>query len=564
MQLGGVWPRQRSLADINWHNIIQYNTIWYCTFRENTTEHGAEWTPTRYAQLDFWLVGEKWAKSCKDVTARPDVHFPSDHYIVESTIRIKLPGFKENPRPRPKFRQPTTQEWNNYNQQLKEQLGDVIDPNRDLDSWDNFAEIIFRTACNPLSQITPRQKRNYISRRTWNLIEQRQSAHEAENHQVVKELTRQIKKNARKDRKDTILNSLKELPDARETWQGVKDLKREPQPQFIRLRDLNGELVAPKDRAETIATYLEQKHWNNPSEHTMPRSDALQRLQDQFNVGQFTLLEFDQALKTTKNNKQAGPDGIAMELFKWMDAENRNFLLNIINHWWRHKQAPESIFRARVVSIFKKGDTDLPENYRPISLLTTIYNIYMIMIRKRLQVVLEDHLCETQYGFRPSWSTSHAIFLTRRLQDISEQQGSNMILLFLDWEKAFDRIKHDRLWIALQRLGIHEHFIDVLQDGYRKASFFVEDEYGASQTKKQRAGIRQGCLLSPYLFVLLMSIVDEDVKYRLQNPQQFPAHTSGILCRWHNPHCNKYQSCKQATSRGRKGFPTVWFKIEQG
>ena len=157
----------------------------YCTFRENTTEHGAEWTPTRYAQLDFWLVGEKWAKSCKDVTARPDIHFPSDHYIVESTIRIKLPGFKENPRP-------TTQEWNNYNQQLKEQLGDVIDPNRDLDSWDNFAEIIFRTACNTLSQITPRQKRNYISRRTWNLIEQRQCAHEAENHQVVKELTRQI------------------------------------------------------------------------------------------------------------------------------------------------------------------------------------------------------------------------------------------------------------------------------------------------------------------------------------------------------------------------------------
>ena len=98
-------------------------------------------------------------------------------------------------------------------------------------------------------------------------------------------------------------------------------------------------------------------------------------------------------------------------------------------------------------------------------------------------------------------------FLTRRLQDISEQQGSNMILLFLDLEKVFDRIKHDRLWIALQRLGTHEHFIDVLQDSYRKASFFVEDEYGASQTKKQRADIRQCCPVSPYLFVLLMSIV---------------------------------------------------------
>ena len=74
------------------------------------------------------------------------------------------------------------------------------------------------------------------------------------------------------------------------------------------------------------------------------------------------------------------PSGPACLLFfvvlrAWSNSSsvNRFFFLNIINHWWRHKQAPESIFRARVVSIFKKGDTDLPENYRPISLLTTIY-----------------------------------------------------------------------------------------------------------------------------------------------------------------------------------------------
>ena len=55
------------------------------------------------------------------------------------------------------------------------------------------------------------------------------------------------------------------------------------------------------------------------------------------NVSRLNVSSFE----CTKNNKQAGPDGIAMELFKWMDAENRNFLLNIINQWWRHKQAPD-------------------------------------------------------------------------------------------------------------------------------------------------------------------------------------------------------------------------------
>ena len=74
-----------------------------------------------------------------------------------------------------------------------------------------------------------------------------------------------------------------------------------------------------------------------------------------------------------------------------------------------------------------------------------------------------------------------------------------MILVFLDWEKAFDRVQHDRLWIALNRLGIHK-IVDVLQNRYSKAYFLVEDEHRFSKKKKQNAGIRQGCPLSPYLF----------------------------------------------------------------
>ena len=87
-----------------------------------------------------------------------------------------------------------------------------------------------------------------------------------------------------------------------------------------------------------------------------------------------------------------------MELFKWMDSNNWTWILNLINHWWVHKCAPEDVFAARMVSIFKKGNTDLPENYRPISLLNSFDKIYMIMIRNRMRAVLEERLCDTQYG----------------------------------------------------------------------------------------------------------------------------------------------------------------------
>ena len=171
----------------------------YCTFRENTTVHGADWTPSKYAQLDFWLVDEKWCRSCKDVTARSDIHFPSDHYIVESTVKVKLPGLKETPKHRPKFRQPTEQEWASYNHKLTALLGGVA-PSLEL-AWDDIAKLILSAADSTLTVRNQQQKRSYISRRTWCLIEQRQHAHAQEDSHTVQALTKDIKRNAKNDRK---------------------------------------------------------------------------------------------------------------------------------------------------------------------------------------------------------------------------------------------------------------------------------------------------------------------------------------------------------------------------
>ena len=281
------------------------------------------------------------------------------------------------------------------------------------------------------------------------------------------------------------------------------------------MKHLQGEYVAPRNRAEAIAAYLPDKHWTNDSNTPVDRTDLIQDLRHPFDSGPFSLAEFDAALSSSKHNKQPGPDNIITELFTWLNTCNRTRFLNLINLWWENQRAPGDLFFARVVPIYKKGDTDNPSNYRPISLLNSFCKLYMILIRRRLQVVLEDTLTKTQYGFRPSRSTSRALFLTRRDQDIGEQQGSNLIITFLDWEKAFDKVQHEKLYIALRRLGIHEHVIQVIKNCYKNPCFYVEDEFGKSSPKQQRSGIRQGCPLSPYLFVLVMSVKDTDISSQL-------------------------------------------------
>ena len=190
-------------------------------------------------------------------------------------------------------------------------------------------------------------------------------------------------------------------------------------------------------------------------------------------------------------------------------------LLANINHWWETETSPEELYYARVATIYKKGETSRAENYRPISLLGGFYKIYMMLIRKRIQTEVEDIVSKAQYGFRPAKSTAHAIYIIRRVQDYAERTGGSLYLTLLDWEKAFDKVDHDALGQTLGRMGIDDKIINTLRDGYEKATFYTEDDFGRSGDKKQHSGIRQGCPLSPYLFVLVMTCIEADVLDKL-------------------------------------------------
>ena len=169
----------------------------------------------------------------------------------------------------------------------------------------------------------------------------------------------------------------------------VKDLKRKFTPQYVHMKNLHGARVPVTERAQTIATYLETRHWKNDSETSVPDSSCIYE-ENSADESIFRLEELDTGFKVAKNNKQPGPDKLQMELFKWLDASNRARLLDLINNSWTERPAPQELFVARVVPIFKKGEADDAANYRPISLLSSVYKMYMMMIRSRMQKAVED------------------------------------------------------------------------------------------------------------------------------------------------------------------------------
>ena len=88
--------------------------------------------------------------------------------------------------------------------------------------------------------------------------------------------------------------------------------------------------------------------------------------------------EIELIIRDSPKGKRPGPDGIPMEFYKWLNEEMKLEVLDILNLIWRNNWFLETMEEANVVTLYKKGNVEDPANYRPISLLQSIYKIYAV------------------------------------------------------------------------------------------------------------------------------------------------------------------------------------------
>ena len=329
---------------------------------------------------------------------------------------------------------------------------------------------------------------------------------------------------ARKDRKEWIRTHLEEHANAgpSKQWKGVKMLRK---PTAFRNTQLKykGKLVPIFERAEGLAQHLTESQWGTNAEETQHEQELRDAPQinntAQIPEEEFTADEFQDAISMLKKNKAHGTDELDNEMILLLDEDNLNTLRTHINKAWREKKIPEKWKEAYVVSIFKKGDTQDPANYRPISLLSTAYKLLMRLMQTRISTHMDHLISHRQWGFRKARSTGAPIHILRRMQEIFEGTTSPLYMLFLDWKQAFDKLTHSGLHHSLRRFGLPQAYLDMLANCYEDPKFQVKGQGRKSKTHNQHTGIRQGCPLSPYLFIIFMTVLMHDVHEDIR--QQF-------------------------------------------
>lgn len=221
----------------------------------------------------------------------------------------------------------------------------------------------------------------------------------------------------------------------------------------------------------------------------------------------FDVVDIEASLNCLKNGKASGPDGLTKENMIYAHPSIIIHLKLLFNMICVHGFVPDNFGHSVTVPVVKDKTKDMysADNYRPIALSPIISKIFEYCIfNKYKHLFVSDNL---QFGFKKNLSCSHAIFVLTQVVDYFISHGSNVYLASLDATKAFDRVHHIKLFNKLSDLDFPAGIIKVLFDWYCKTFTMVRWKNSLSRIVQVRSGIRQGGILSPFLFNIYINSI---------------------------------------------------------
>jgi hypothetical protein len=120
-------------------------------------------------------------------------------------------------------------------------------------------------------------------------------------------------------------------------------------------------------------------------------------------------------------------------------------LLALLSHIWQSRRIPKDWEVGLVINVHKKGNANNCGNYRGVTLLSTASKLYANILRNKLNKYTEEILGEEQCGSRTGRGWVDAIFTINQILQKRREQNLSTYLLFIDYEKAYDKLNRDRL-----------------------------------------------------------------------------------------------------------------------
>jgi len=491
---------------------------------KNSDKFGFTWHCKKskiFSRLDYWFISDHLANNVNKTDILPTIN--SDHSIIKLSVKLSTPK-----------RGPSYWKFNSSLLKDKEfvnKLKAVIETsskkhfhtNKNL-MWE-LVKMEIRSAT--ISYCKYKSKKERINKET--LILELSDLHKklAEDHldtNIVQEMTRienELKMIENEKINGIILRSkVKWAEDGEKNSKFFFNLeKRNYINKHITQLNIEGtvitdpKLILDEEKHFYEKLYSEQKSTdkNETEMNNMLSSINIPQISpEEKNVCelQINVSECAKELKLLKNGKTPGIDGLPTEFYKFFWSSIKNLVTDSINYSFQHGEMSYSQ-RLGVITLIPKKDKDRSflKNWRPISLLTTDYKLTTKMLASRLSVVLPTIINNDQTAYIKGRYIGENIRTITDIITFCKQKNLTSILLLIDFEKAFDTVKWSFLYKVLKKFNFGTIFQKWIKMLYTNIQSTVINNGYFSPYFNIRRGVRQGCPISAYLFLLIVEIL---------------------------------------------------------
>ena len=448
----------------------------------------------------------------------------SDHEPILSTITLEPDIAERGKRPKWILEKKNFNEWREELRTMPAAVRDELN-----EQQKQFTKEIIDTSNNHFKKSSNKVKYKYnkpwwnegcakataLRRRAQRRMRRQPTAENIQEYRRLTAAARRIHNKAKRESFRKYTNAITAHTPPKAVWNFLKSFKGNAGPVHSPLHHRGSIAYKAKDRAEAHAqTFKRQLTKNRNLVYSQTQLENIERAStaednEPYN-SRYTLQEMERNIKKLDENKAYGEDEIHNQFLKNLPPNKVSKLLGIYNRSWNQGEVPKEWKKGIVLPFHKPGkEKHLPENYRPITLLSRVSALMESMVGDRLTYVAEERklLSNTQYGFRFRRSTIDPILDIEHKIRCSLQEKHVTIIVFFDLKAAYDSIDHIYLLNTLAELGIKGKMFNWIKNLLSNRTIQVAVENILSTVMKINNGVIQGSGISTILFDMIMSTI---------------------------------------------------------
>lgn len=466
-------------------------------------------------QLDYILARQRYRNNVKCSWSYPGADIGSDHNLVMMKVgELRLKKIRKHKRRLKWDMEKAIEHKDAFRDNVESQLSTervVLSAN---EKWIRLRDVIIEGAKKEIGYEKKKKiKKPWITEQMLKKMDERRAAKRmksARGKTKYRALNNELRREAERAYEEWWTKELNELEllerhgKTEILYRIIKDLTEEKKAKSNSkcIKDNNGVILKEPDEIKSRwREYIEElydksgkpglEEFNLEREETVNEDDKGPQLLDD---------EIESAINELKCRKAEGVDGIPAEFLKALGERGRKELGSLCRHMYETGEWPEDFVKSSIVTLEKKTNATECADHRTIALISHASKIVLKIILRRLETKANYFIGKSQFGFRKGRGTREAIAAMRIMCERSLEFGNDLFICFVDYEKAFDRLKWTKLMDILKRIGIDWRDRRLITNLYMNQTAVVRTEHGDSEPGEMGRGVRQGCLLSPLLF----------------------------------------------------------------